>query len=238
MSTLKKFFKKFFSKLFFLKVLAKSFREMTIPSVSSIYIYTTVFRIIMRCSICCNEDIQHVSNLPCSSCKGYDKAFCFNCFGKMASYHLDTFNLIIKCPFCRLSIEFDFQNDDVVMNQNDLHCTLSKTSELANYIVKGYRKYCESLQLNDAEFDMYLNRLIDNETELIIFKNFLKSRTIPNTDTSIGTSHDIKAPVVVLMPVPAAYTWWLNHQQVVRAISSHHTHDILSTLSSSSHKSV
>ena len=193
----------------------------------------------MKCAICCDENSEHVK-LPCFTCKGHDKAYCFTCFGSMASYHLNTFNLIIDCPYCRCSIEFNFQhNDSVVVSQNGIpYCTLLNTSELANYIVKGYASYCKGLKFNtdaELEFDNDLNRLIHNENKKIQFRNFLNSRTI-------GTSHDIIAPErVVLMPVAAAYTWFLNNQNVLNEINlisstrtsrstCHHTHNMLSTL--------
>ena len=176
-----------------------------------------VFTIIMRCAICCEEQTQHIK-LPCWSCKGQDKAYCFTCFGRLASYHLNTFNLIIRCPFCRQTNEFDFQsNDSIVVSQNRIpYCTLLKTSQLAIFIQRGYTSYSNTLNVTDAELDIYLNRLIDNNKIKILFKAFLHSRT---RDADIGTNHDMVAPVVVLMPIPAAYITWLNYREVLRDIS-------------------
>ena len=167
-----------------------------------------------KCSICC--EISDNVKSPCLTCtESEDKGYCERCFASIATVNSKTYNMDIRCPFCRSKISFHISHNNtiVIIQKNVPMCSLSNTSNLNLYIRKAYRRYADSRKPSLQELDDVLTTMIECKHERSLFRCFIfQTSTIEETIETLGE--------VPLIPIDVLYTTWKRKRDVLGSVSA------------------
>ena len=167
-----------------------------------------------ECSICCERSDN--AKLPCFVCTGNDKAYCESCFASIAACNMTTFNMNIRCPYCRTLIEIHFQQNNTILiiQKGIAWCSLSNTSKLNKYIRKGYHVFGDIHRPSNSELEEIISTMIpcEQQRERYLFLNFLIKSSSKKQQSST-----LEVP---LMPVNEAYITWNRFRSVLEMLSN------------------
>lgn len=177
-----------------------------------------MFHIVMtECSICCERTD---AKLPCWTCTGEEKAYCESCFAKIASINNKSYNMEIRCPFCRTKMEIHLSHNNTILiiQKGVLMCSITNDNNLNRYIRRAYRRFAERRNPSEQQMEHIIATLIPYEQrhERYLFKNFI-------LQTSIQTSSEkqkITALELPLIPIDDLHTTWKKKRGVLEYLKS------------------
>ena len=168
------------------------------------------FRMTKKCSICCERTD---AKLPCWTCTGEEKAYCQTCFASIATINSKTYNMDVRCPFCRTKISFHLsqKNTILIIKKNREICSLSNTSHLNLYIRKAYREFADRRKPSPQQLDDVLATMIQDKNERSLFKCFIiQTSTIKKT---IETLEEVP-----FLPLDILYKTWKRKRGVLECV--------------------
>jgi hypothetical protein len=168
-----------------------------------------------ECSICCEKTD---AKLPCWMCTGDDKAYCESCFASIAQVNSKSYNMEVRCPYCRTKIEIHLsQNNTILIIVNTLPmCSLSNTSNLNLYIRKAYRRFADRRRPSPKQLDEVLATMIQCEHERYLFKTFIiQTSTIQEREETIETREEVP-----MIPIDVLYMTWNRKRDVLESVSA------------------